>query len=79
MDIMHSMDMMAKYLKPVCPLKEMCQKCGISQTQSANLSNLPLRTMKAYEQGTVDIAKAQAETLYALAKTLNGTMEELIK
>lgn len=79
MDIMHSMDLIAKYLKPVCPLKQIRQKRGISQTQLSNLSNVPLRTIKAYEQGTVDIAKAQAETLYSLAQTLNCSIEELIK
>ena len=79
MDITHSMDLIAKYLKPVCPLKQIRQKRGISQTQLSNLSNVPLRTIKAYEQGTVDIAKAQAETLYSLAQTLNCSIEELIK
>ena len=79
MDITHSMDLIAKYIKPVCPLKQIRQKRGISQTQLSNLSNVPLRTIKAYEQGTVDIAKAQAETLYSLAQTLNCSIEELIK
>ena len=79
MDIMHSMDLIAKYLKPICPLKSIRQKRKLSQTQLANLSNVPLRTIKAYEQGTVDIAKAQAETLYSLAQTLHCTIEELIR
>ena len=79
MDIMHSMDLVAKYLKPICALKVIRQKCKFSQTQLANLSNVPLRTIKAYEQGTVDIAKAQAETLYSLAQTLNCTIEDLIQ
>ena len=78
MDITHSMDLIAKYLKPVCPLKEIRQRHGLSQTQLANLSNVPLRTIKSYEQGTVDIAKAQAETLYALAQILNCSIEDLI-
>ena len=79
MDIMHSMDLIAKYLKPICPLKGIRKKRKLSQTQLANLSNVPLRTIKAYEQGTVDIAKAQAETLYSLAQTLHCTIEELIQ
>ena len=79
MDITQSIELIAKYLKPVCPLKEIRQKRGISQSQLANLSNVPLRTIKAYEQGTVDIAKAQAETLYALVQTLNCSIEDLIK
>ena len=79
MDIMHSMDLIAKYLKPTCSLKSIRQKRKLSQTQLANLSNVPLRSIKAYEQGTVDIAKAQAETLYSLAQTLHCTIEELIR
>ena len=79
MDITQSMDLIAKYLKPVCPLKEIRQRHGLSQTQLANLSNVPLRTIKSYEQGTVDIAKAQGETLYALAQILNCSIEDLIR
>ena len=79
MDIMHSMDLIAQYLKPICPLKAIRNQRKLSQTQLANLSNVPLRTIKAYEQGTVDIAKAQAETLYSLAQTLHCTIEELIR
>ena len=79
MDITQSMDLIAKYLKLVCPLKEIRQRHGLSQTQLANLSNVPLRTIKSYEQGTVDIAKAQGETLYALAQILNCSIEDLIR
>ena len=79
MDITQSMDLIAKYLKPVCLLKEIRKRRGLSQTQLANLSNVPLRTIKAYEQGTVDISKAQAETLYTLAQTLSCSIEDLIK
>lgn len=79
MDITRSMELIAKYIKPVCPLKEIRKKRGLSQTQLANLSNVPLRTIKSYEQGTVDISKAQGETLYALAQTLNCSIEDLMK
>ena len=79
MDITHSMDLIAKYLKPICPLKAIRQKRKLSQTQLAYLSNVPLRTIKAYEQGIVDIVKAQAETLYSLAQPLQCTIEELIR
>lgn len=78
MDITQSMELIARYLKPVCPLKAARQKRGLSQTQLANLSGVPLRTIKSYEQGTVDISKAQAETLYALSQTLNCSIEDLI-
>ena len=79
MDITKSMDISAKYLNYTCPLKRIRQSRKLSQAQLANLSGVALRAIKAYEQGTVDIAKAQAETLYALAQTLNCTIEDLIK
>ena len=45
----------------------------------ANISGVPLRTVKAYEQEKLDISKAQADTLYKLARTFNCTIEDLIK
>ena len=77
MDIMQSMDLIAKHLDLTCALKKIRKKKGLSQSDLSALSNVPLCTIKAYEQGTVDIAKAQAETLYELARTLNCTIEEL--
>ena len=60
-------------------LKILRKKKGYSQKSLALLSNIPLRTIKAYEEGTLDIAKVQCETIYKLSKTLNCTIEDLIK
>lgn len=79
MDIRQTMDLIAEYLKPGCPLKTIREKQGYSQSQLSNLSGVPLRTIRAYEQGSVDIAKAQAETLYWLSDCLGCTIEDLIK
>ena len=38
-----------------------------------------LRAFKAYEQGKLEILKAKSETLYKLSKTLNCSIEDLIK
>ena len=75
---MQSMDLIAKHLDLTCALKKIRKKKGLSQSDLSALSNVPLCTIKAYEQGTVDIAKAQAETLYELARTLNCTIEDML-
>ncbi len=78
MDIRHSIELFALRLKSKSPLKCFRMAKHLSQSQLAFLSGVALRNIKAYEQGKVDISKAQAETLYALSKTLNCTMEDLI-
>ncbi len=60
-------------------LKLMRKKSGLSQRQLAFLSDVNLRSIRAYEQGTNDIAKAQGETLKQLATALNCTIEELLR
>lgn len=79
MDITQSLNLFVSHMSVSCPLKDIRTKRNLSQSQLSILSNIPLRTIKAYEQGSVDIAKAQAETLYALAKVLNCTIEDLIQ
>ena len=51
----------------------------LSQKQLAELSNVKLRNIQCYEQGDIDIANAKAETLYALAKVLDCSIEDLLK
>lgn len=79
MDITHTLDLFRPHLNLSCPLKEIRSGQKLSQSQLSILSGVPVRTIKAYEQGSVDIAKAQAETLFALAQTLHCTIEDLIK
>lgn len=79
MDEMHVVDLYKSKLSVECPLKTLRKQRKFSQTDLALLSGVPVRTIKSYEQGTADIAKAQAETLYALAKVLDCTIEDLIK
>ena len=50
----------------------------LSQSQLAKASGVSLRMLQKYEQGDRDLNKAQAETVYKLAKALNCKMEELI-
>lgn len=79
MDVTHSLDLFCPRLNLSCPLKEIRSARKLSQSQLSLLSGVPVRTIKAYEQGSVDIAKAQAETLFALAQALHCTIEDLIK
>ena len=59
-------------------LKKIRVQQELSQFQLAKASGVSLRMLQKYEQGDRDIKKAQAETVYKLAKTLNCKMEELI-
>ena len=59
-------------------LKEKRMQRKLSQSQLAKTSGVSLRMIQKYEQGDRDIKKAQAETVYKLAKALNCKMEELI-
>lgn len=79
MDITQTMDLIAKRLQKQNALKEMRLKRGLSQTELSKVSGVPLRSIKAYEQGTSELAKAQAETLYVLARTLDCTIEDLLR
>lgn len=59
-------------------LKEKRMQRKLSQSQLAKASGVSLRMLQKYEQGDRDLNKAQAETVYKLAKALNCQMEELI-
>lgn len=59
-------------------LKEIRTQQGLSQSLLSKETNVSLKTLQAYEQGDRDLNKAQAETVYKLAKALNCKMEELI-
>lgn len=59
-------------------LKEKRMQRKLSQSQLAKASGVSLRMLQKYEQGDRDLNKAQAETVYKLAKALNCKMEELI-
>ena len=59
-------------------LKEIRTQQGLSQSLLSKASGVSLRMLQKYEQRDRDIKKAQAETVYKLAKALNCQMEELI-
>ncbi len=79
MDITNSLNLYSARLNLESRLKILRVAKKLSQSQLALLSGIPVRTIKAYEQGKIDICKAQAETLYAIAKVLNCTIEDLMQ
>lgn len=78
MDINHIIDVYKEKLSKYSPLKEARERIGISQSELALLANVPIRNIRAYEQNKLDIRKAQADTVLALAKALRVTVEYLI-
>lgn len=73
MDIQHFCDKLSeKYeaRKRQTNLKHKRLAAGLSQSQLAELTGIPVRTIQQYEQNQKDINKARAEYLIALARAL---------
>ena len=77
-DISKLIDVIYKMFYPESALKMMRQKCHLSQSELARISGVKLRSIKTYEQGDLDICKAQYDTLCALASTLSCNVKDLI-
>ena len=60
-------------------LKRIRQARGFSQSQLANRAEVDLRSIQMYEQKRNDINKAQAETLYRIARVLGCNIEDLLE
>lgn len=59
-------------------LKLQRKKKGLSQKELAELSGISLRSIRAYEQGTRDLAGASARQVGALCVALDCAPEELL-
>lgn len=79
MDVTEIVKLIQSRLSTESSLKQLRKKRKLSQSELSKISGVSLRAIKAYEQGKLDISKAQGETLYKLAKTLDCSMEYLIK
>ena len=64
---------------PDTKLKQLRQRAGLSQSELADASGVPVRTIQQYEQRQKSINKAQAEYLMMLARALHCTAEDLIE
>ena len=79
MDIMHLMDDIKEKMGLKNKLKFYRELRGYSQSELAIYSDIALRSIKAYEQGTVELSKASGESLYKLSKALKCSIEELLE
>ena len=59
-------------------LKFMREEKGLSQADLAKASGVPIRNIKAFEQGTRDINKAQVVTVLQLAEALDCDVYAII-
>lgn len=78
MDERHIIDVYKERFKKYNPLKKYRKATRLSQDDLSLLTDIPARTIRAYEQGKLDLAKAQADTVLMLAKTLGCSYEDLI-
>lgn len=60
-------------------LKAIRLDAGLSQSELAEISGIPVRTIQQYEQNQKNINAAKAETVVKLAKALNCTVENLME
>lgn len=82
MDIRHFCDRMNELYRaanPLTKLKQLRQRAGLSQSELAEASGVPVRTIQQYEQRQKSINKAQAEYLMMLARALHCNAEDLIE
>ncbi len=78
-DEMKTVEIIKSYFPTVSALKTIRKKRKLSQEELAILSGVNVRSIRAYEQGKNDIAKAQGDTLQLLAKALDCSIEELLE
>lgn len=55
------------------------KRLGLTQRRLSEITGISLATIRAYEQGSLDPCKAQAESIYVLSKALGCSMEELLR
>jgi len=78
-DEMKTVEKIKACFPSVSTLKIIRQKRKLTQEQLAMLSGVNVRSIRSYEQGDNDIAKAQGDTLQMLAKALDCSIEELLQ
>lgn len=84
MDVLHFCERMDELCAgaagaAVSNLRQAREAAGLSQSQLAQLSGVPLRTLQQYEQRQKNIDKARAEYLLALATALHVAPEKLLE
>jgi DNA-binding XRE family transcriptional regulator len=82
MDITQFVESMENKYASIIPdtkLRKIRQAFGLSQKELADKSDVSLRNIQLYEQRVNDIDKAQAKTLYKLARALGCQIEDLLE
>ena len=82
MDIRHFIEKMNdlyREAKPDTNLKRKRKQVGLSQSELAELSGIPVRTIQQYEQRQKHINKAQVEYLFKLSNALGCDIECLME
>ena len=60
-------------------IKRLRVRLGLTQEELAQRSDVSLRMIRAYEQGTQDLSRAEAATLVRLSQALVCPAERLIE
>ena len=82
MDVSHfikTMEAKCQEALPETRLKRMRESRGLSQSELAEESGVKLRSIQMYEQRVNDIDKAQAQTVYKLARIIGCDVEDLLE
>ena len=82
MDIKHFIEKMNQFYreaKPDTNLKTKRKQVGLSQSELAKISGIPVRTIQQYEQRQKNINKAQVEDLFKLSNALGCRLECLME
>ena len=82
MDIEQFVDHMNEFFRYstyITNLKQLRTRAGLSQSELARSSGVPLRTIQQYEQRQKNINKAQSEYLLMLSTSLSCRPEDLIE
>ncbi|MBR4686485.1 MAG: helix-turn-helix transcriptional regulator [Candidatus Methanomethylophilaceae archaeon] len=72
-------DEIGTYLVEDNIIKTRRKALGYTQSELAGFANMNIRTLRGYEQGTLDIGKAAGDTLYNLSRSLGCSIEDLLK
>ena len=78
MDPIEMVKKIKQYISMGNKLKQFREKKKMTQQELSNTSNVTVKNIKAYEDGTVDISKAQGDTLFRLSRALGCSIEELL-